>query len=36
MIEARNALLSDHVEMSPGGIVLLEYGHLFLPNSINK
>ena len=34
MIEARNALLRDHVEMSPGGIVLLEYGHLFLHNSI--
>jgi hypothetical protein len=32
MIEARNALLRDHVEMTPGGIILLEYGHLFLHN----
>jgi hypothetical protein len=34
MIEAGNALLRDHVEMSPSGLVLLEYGHLFLHNSV--
>lgn len=32
MVEARNALLGDHVKVSPRAVVLFKYGHLFLHN----